>query len=220
MVLEIGTAEGDFANEILKVTQPRKLHLIDPWEFQDLKEYKKDPNNVSNCEAEERFTCVKERFREETELKVIEIYRNYSHSAISLFHDNCFDWIYIDGMHTFDAVIKDLWLYERKVKKEGFILGHDYANNPAAKQMNFDVVEAVNQFVKNSNWTFFGLTIEMFPTYILVHSSTKWMENDSINRMLGNLNYYIEINGLESKFFVQKIIKDKVGNFRLLYSIT
>ena len=32
-VAETGTAEGGFAEHILKTTQPKHLHLIDPWEF-------------------------------------------------------------------------------------------------------------------------------------------------------------------------------------------
>ena len=32
---EIGVHRGEFASHILEVVKPKKLHLIDPWEFQE-----------------------------------------------------------------------------------------------------------------------------------------------------------------------------------------
>src|SRR5688572_18339428 len=31
---EIGVWEGDFSHQIIEVTRPRRLHLIDPWRFE------------------------------------------------------------------------------------------------------------------------------------------------------------------------------------------
>jgi predicted O-methyltransferase YrrM len=41
-------------------------------------------------------------------------------------HLNVFDFIYIDGMHTYDQVKKDIANYLPFIKKGGFIGGHDY----------------------------------------------------------------------------------------------
>jgi len=36
---EIGVWKGDFSQEILGIVKPRKLHLIDPWAYQDSVEF-------------------------------------------------------------------------------------------------------------------------------------------------------------------------------------
>src|SRR5579863_9495292 len=43
---EIGVAKGEFSEALLGTVQPRKLHLIDPWEHQEREDYAHDGNNV------------------------------------------------------------------------------------------------------------------------------------------------------------------------------
>jgi len=50
-----------------------------------------------------------------------------------------FDFIYIDGMHTYEQVKKDIQNYLPLLKKGGFIGGHDYAENKR------QVMDAVNE---------------------------------------------------------------------------
>jgi predicted O-methyltransferase YrrM len=40
--------------------------------------------------------------------------------------DNQYDLIYIDGAHDYESVDKDISMFKPKVKKGGFISGHDY----------------------------------------------------------------------------------------------
>ena len=45
--------------------------------------------------------------------------------------DNMYDFIYIDGGHNFDSVNTDIEQFKHKVKKGGYISGHDYnSENP------------------------------------------------------------------------------------------
>jgi len=46
--------------------------------------------------------------------------------AAPLFPDAFFDYVYIDGDHTYDAVYQDMTLWHPKVKPGGFLAGHDY----------------------------------------------------------------------------------------------
>ena len=41
-------------------------------------------------------------------------------------NDNKYDLIYIDGNHSFEDVNKDIELFKNKVKKGGYLSGHDY----------------------------------------------------------------------------------------------
>ena len=48
--------------------------------------------------------------------------------------------MFIDGAHTYDAVCEDIKTWKKKVKKGGYIAGHDYDNR--------NVFNAVNDILK------------------------------------------------------------------------
>jgi hypothetical protein len=166
-VAEIGVAEGEFSDRILAVAKPKKLHLIDPWAFQSQPDYLADHNNVEQAEQDARYESISNKFKREISSGQVVLHRGYSQDLAGAFEDAYFDWIYIDGMHTYDAVLRDLHLYQPKVKAGGLILGHDYADHLNSQKMNFGVVPAVDRFVKESGWQFILLTLEAYPTYIL-----------------------------------------------------
>ena len=58
-----------------------------------------------------------------------EFYMDYSYRVHSLFQDEHFDFIFIDGDHTYEAVSQDFELYLPKVKKGGLIFMHDSRMN-------------------------------------------------------------------------------------------
>jgi predicted O-methyltransferase YrrM len=59
-----------------------------------------------------------------------------------------FDFIYIDGMHTYEQVKKDIKNYLPLLKKGGFIGGHDYAETFQG------VIDAVNETTGQPDATF------------------------------------------------------------------
>ena len=166
-VAEIGVATGEFSQEILARAKPRKLHLVDPWTHQERDDYQRDGNNVDDRTQEQRFQDVSTRFAAERAAGQVEIHRAYSQDVAGDFADGQLDWLYIDGLHSYEGVASDLRHYKDKVKPEGFILGHDYTNHARAQEMDFGVVEAVNDFVQEEGYDFLVLTDEVFPTYVL-----------------------------------------------------
>jgi hypothetical protein len=168
---EIGVAKGAFSRAILDAVKPRKLHLIDPWEHQTREDYDTDGNNADDGEQEARHREVLAQFASEIDDGVVEVHRRYSQDAAARFHDGQLDWIYIDGLHSYDGVRADLECYKSKLKPDGLILGHDYTNHVRAQQMKFGVVEAVNEFVLQEALAFIALTKETFPTYVLARSA-------------------------------------------------
>ena len=61
----------------------------------------------------------KDRFR---------IYRNESSEAAEYFEDGYFDFVFLDGDHSYDGVTRDLIAWFPKVKSGGYIGGHDIDN--------------------------------------------------------------------------------------------
>lgn len=173
---EIGVATGGFSEIILKRAQPRLLHLVDPWEFQDRADYLEDRNNVPQDVADKRYNDVKARFARQIEGGQVALHRAYSVDAAQGVADDSLDWIFIDAMHTREAVLEDLAAWSPKVKSDGFILGHDYANHTRAREAEFGVVEAVQEFCQEQGYYFAFLTAEPFPSYLIVKdvSSENW----------------------------------------------
>ncbi|GFE71053.1 hypothetical protein CFPU101_36630 [Chroococcus sp. FPU101] len=144
---EIGVYKGEYSQKILQITQPLKLHLIDPWQYQEDKMYQKacyGQLSGGQLLLEQKYENVVNQFAKEINLGQVVIHREYSNEIYSQFEDNYFDWIYIDGNHLYEFVKQDLELYYDKVKKGGFITGDDYGKGG---WWQGGVTKAVNEFI-------------------------------------------------------------------------
>ena len=197
-VAEIGVAEGDFSQTILANVAPDVLHLIDPWVHQARADYVADPNNVSDGMQASRYESVLARFQAERERGQVHVHRTYSHEAADLFEAGQFHWIYVDAMHTADAVYRDLVAWHDTVKSQGFIIGHDYTNHVQARSWNFGVVEAVNRFVAHFGYEFLALTLEAFPTYVLAKAPGSKTAQAFKERLVSQVPYIVEIRDFPS----------------------
>ena len=93
VVAEIGVALGEFSTIILETAAPERLHLIDPWHYQDPEEYRGDPNNVSDAQNEVRFQEVIEKVTKDIESGRVVVHRKFSGEAVQSFEDESLDWI-------------------------------------------------------------------------------------------------------------------------------
>lgn len=127
---EIGVFKGQFSQQILDETHPRKLHLIDPWKFQAVPEFSDSWYGGSKGRDQSYMDSIYEETRERFHPKIlsggVQIHRKPSVEAAADFPDGYFDWIYVDGDHRYEAVLQDLLTYQSKVKKGGFVAGDDY----------------------------------------------------------------------------------------------
>lgn len=171
-VAEIGVARGKFSAQIRRVCNPQVLVLVDPWVEQDETVYVNDGNNVSMREQEQRFRKVAARFERSSPGSECKVVRKFSLDAAKDFEDGLFDWIYIDGNHGFEPCLADLRAWAPKVKPDGFICGHDFANHTAARSANFGVIDAVRTFTNETGFLLAALTIEHFPTYVIAKNAS------------------------------------------------
>jgi len=194
-VCEIGVAEGSNAKTILTNAKPKILHLIDPWIFVPDPSYR-DPNNTSNEEGERRYMGVLEIFKDEIKDKQVIVHRDFSYNIYNQFPNNFFDWILIDSMHTYEGVRKELNLYHNKIKDNGFIMLHDYTNHAMAKRMNFGVVEAIDDFCKESDFEICIISIDNFGSCILTKKNNPWA-NQLVKNMLGHFRFIIQVKDIK-----------------------
>ena len=114
---EVGVWQGDLSFEILK-HKPAELHLIDPWKSQDLVDR---CYSINQLEMDNIYQEVLNKFNIYDE---VTIHRKFS-TDVS-FSKEYFDWVYLDGDHSCDAVKKDLLFYYPLIKKGGYLCGDDY----------------------------------------------------------------------------------------------
>ncbi|MEM8822766.1 MAG: class I SAM-dependent methyltransferase [Pseudomonadota bacterium] len=140
---EIGVWKGGFSKRILDTTQPKALHLIDPWMFQPEFPGRWYGGKVAKAQEDMDgiFEGVREMFKDND---VVHIHRDISAKALDSFPDNYFDWVYIDGNHHYEFVLEDLRLSLKKVKAGGFIAGDDYLWQP---ELDYPVKRAVQEFI-------------------------------------------------------------------------
>jgi len=151
-VVEIGVQQGGFSAHILSKTNPKKLYLVDCWEYQNPLVYDDPETNVENAVQERYYRDTRKRFSGDRRVTIV---RKYSKDALSMFKDESIDWVYIDANHGYLAAKEDIALWWPKVKKGGFLAGHDYVIRPS-----FGVLQAVNEFLRDHNLYFSFLTTE------------------------------------------------------------
>lgn len=151
VVAEVGVEWGSFSAFILSVTSPKSLYLIDCWEQQASDIYI-DPDNLPDSDQEKIYRHVQDRFKNNNNVHLI---RQYSDEAVKHFPDEFFDWVYIDANHGYKTAKEDIEMWWPKVKKGGYLAGHDYVVRP-----HFGVVQAVNEFLIQKGLYFSFLTTE------------------------------------------------------------
>ncbi|MGZ4689502.1 MAG: class I SAM-dependent methyltransferase [Acidimicrobiia bacterium] len=125
---EIGVWRGEFSADILRRVRPRRLHLIDPWAFMPERARSVYGGSVAKEQADMDaiHEAVAQRFAAEIRSGTVVMHRATSADAALTFDDEYFDWVYIDGDHSYEAVLADLRAFTPKVKRGGLVTGDDY----------------------------------------------------------------------------------------------
>ena len=123
VVAEIGCFAG-ISSEVLAL-HCKKLYCIDSWH-----DWSGDGGIFI---AMEHFDKMISRYNH------IEKLHMRGNEAVNNFSDETFDLIYIDASHWYKDVINDIQMWLPKLKKGGYLCGHDY-------KAGIDVYNAVNDY--------------------------------------------------------------------------
>jgi Methyltransferase domain len=170
--IEIGVNRGAYSQKIVDRATPRVLHLIDPWPVDQSDEYISTYRVKDDMEV--HYAQVLSTFSSQLETGQVVIHRAYSSECVSNFVDGTFDFIYVDGMHSYDACLRDLTLYSPKLKSTGILMGHDFSNTTTGRRKLFGVVRAVSDFLERSDFMPVLVTLENAPSFMLTrHHATR-----------------------------------------------
>jgi|TARA_R110000772_G_scaffold54733_1_gene124951 cephalosporin hydroxylase len=144
MTFELGRMLGDIKNtsmvEIGSYKGESTFMFASSFAFDTI--YAVDPLQGMSNDIHEDFNnnikLFKGEGKELGDIKVKHI-KLHSFDAVDMFEDESLDFVYIDGDHSYENVKRDIELYLPKIKKTGFIGGHDYIREHQG------VMDAVNE---------------------------------------------------------------------------
>jgi hypothetical protein len=121
---EVGTAHGEFAAAIRAVCKPAELHLFD-LSFQRLRHVRRED---------------------------VVLHEGDSADELAKVPDNYFDWIYIDGDHSYEGVRRDIAVAKHKLQPDGILALNDYTNWSIWELLPYGVLRAVNELCVQERW--------------------------------------------------------------------
>jgi predicted O-methyltransferase YrrM len=113
------------------------LYSIDPWKHIEDGPYE---SGLSQKDLDDNHEIARSRLKDYGDRSII--IRKKSDEAINDVPDEI-DFVFIDGDHSFEQVLRDLRNYAEKVKKGGIVAGHDYIHQEG-------VTRAVGKYFKDN----------------------------------------------------------------------
>jgi len=140
---EIGVQTGQFSKSILGICRPSKLHLID-----------------LNLEC----FSIREQFRSDIDGGTVCLHEGDSSTILQGFPDGYFDFIYVDGDHSYQGVTRDIRAATSKLAERGFLIFNDYTYWSLIECMPYGVIRAVNELCLEQDWeaAYFSLAHYMY----------------------------------------------------------
>jgi len=148
--LEIGVSLGSTTEILLRSIPNLKLFGVDPYM------YYIDWNGNEIIDNDEYMNTMLNAIKPYNE-RFVHI-RKTSDDAVLDFENESLDFIFIDGVHTYDQVKKDCENFYPKLKKNGLFSGHDYNAISVVRNAVDDFKKTVNKdlsFTNNDVWYFF-----------------------------------------------------------------
>lgn len=120
---EVGIGYGLHAKEILDNTNVETLYLIDPYHFYPGDGFIDDVNKIGGFE----ILAKNVRLNLDSHKNRYTWYRKCSTDITNEeIADNFLDLVFIDGDHSYKAVINDLDFWWKKIREGGWLMGDDY----------------------------------------------------------------------------------------------
>ena len=136
---EVGTETGYFSAQILERTRPSALHLVDL----DLSKIRYEEFSIQRA----------------IDSGVVRLHQGDSSEVLQRFEDGSFDWLYVDGDHSYEGVVRDIEQVERVVKPDGLIVFNDYTQYSPLERLPYGVMKAVNELCLRSAYELVGLAL-------------------------------------------------------------
>ena len=157
---EIGVCKGANASTLLRITRPKKLHLVDVWVRDPLTEiHHSEDLHYNDWESD-----IRNLFNNEIKDNIVILHKIAGIEFLNSIDDNYLDWVYLDSDHSYENISQELSLSILKVKKGGIIAGHDFMVHEEAWKSG--VVRAVIEEIQRGTIQMCFITDEKYPSYL------------------------------------------------------
>ncbi len=158
-ICELGVAKGDSLWPLICYAYPKYALAIDVWDEEAMSYFSQERHDNNYARVQQIFSKVKEWAG--TDMDIVK----GDHSIlVDNYEDESFDYIYIDSDHRYEQTVRDIAQWWPKVKKGGILAGHDYN----ARNKEYGVIQAVDEFVKDNNLEYFHVTSEYPASWIML----------------------------------------------------
>jgi hypothetical protein len=156
VIAEIGVAHGDFSEYLLDELRPQQFVAFDLFDMENW--LPKQQWSVERLNNMTHLEFYKQRFCDRG--AQVKTEAGPSHLQLATYKDKYFDFIYIDGDHSYDGAKKDLEIANLKIRDNGIIILDDYKMFDHHYYMPYGVVQAVNEFITTNNWKVCGFALQ------------------------------------------------------------
>jgi hypothetical protein len=157
-VIEMGVAFGDFSLRLIQMLQPSLFVGVDIFLMHQLSEAWGRPVTDVMGALNHRQFYEKRLAREASDTRVI-VREGNSWDEVARLEEDDFDLIYIDALHTYDAVKKDAEAAVAKCGPNGVIIFNDYTMMNYKNLKPYGVIQVANQMVVEGGWRVVGLAL-------------------------------------------------------------
>jgi len=125
---EIGVYKGNLSRMLLEAMPKLTLYMIDRWQAYSKDEMIANENSSMSLRDQKTFDMAYEKAKliRDKYYERVFIFYGCSLNASFFCKDNKLDFVFIDADHSYDAIINDIQVWLPKIKKGGYICGHDY----------------------------------------------------------------------------------------------
>jgi hypothetical protein len=143
-MVEVGCYQGESTLIWANSDKIIKIFAVDPW-----KDFY-DPNDVASQRG--NMKDVENIFDENIKdySKIVKI-KSTSVDASKNFDNNSLDFVYLDGSHIYKDVVDDIKHWYPKIKKNGFIAGHDIGWSGVQSAIK-DTLGKIDKQFSDSSW--------------------------------------------------------------------
>ena len=127
--VEIGVFQGGNSLSLVTIESIIELYLVDPYKIYS--QYESKTLVYNQEQMNEALVIMRNRMLDYMDRVTVIIQESVRASFI--FQENYFDYIYIDGNHSYQDAMDDMRAWYSKVKPGGFLAGHDYATKATAQ---------------------------------------------------------------------------------------